>query len=311
LFVFSLVSFFSFLLFSFSFFRNCNSLEKYKCENQRDIKTFKTFQLEVISTKPKLFLIKNLLSKKECEELQLLAIPSLEKSKISIKVSSKNSERVENNNVRTSSNAWIERYASPITQTIFRRIASILKIPESLLFPTYNAEHLQVVRYHRNEKYNEHYDWSQNGRSQCRFVTLLLYVNDRMNDTLSSSIQPDAAADTDSSLDFSDSFYDDFNPSDEEEEEMTDEDEDDEKIYDPSNPPLLYKGGETAFIKIKNEKYHPEGIAIHPGIGNAILFYNLLEDGNGDELTLHASLPVIKGTKWLANLWIWDPVLNG
>jgi len=69
------------------------------------------------------------------------------------------------------------------------------------------------------------------------------------------------------------------------------------------------------------------------------LFYNLLPDGNYDERSQHASMPVTKGEKvrlmlcssilsliihsawnsnirffvfsqWLINMWIWDPVLD-
>ena len=39
----------------------------------------------------------------------------------------------------------------------------------------------------------------------------------------------------------------------------------------------------------------------------AVLFYNLLADGNGDDLAVHAALPVYQGEKWLANFWVWDP----
>jgi prolyl 4-hydroxylase len=60
-------------------------------------------------------------------------------------------------------------------------------------------------------------------------------------------------------------------------------------------------GGQTGFPKAD--------LALHPGKGSAILFYNLLEDGNADTETLHAALPVIEGEKWLANFWIWDPVM--
>lgn len=42
-------------------------------------------------------------------------------------------------------------------------------------------------------------------------------------------------------------------------------------------------------------------------IVQAVLFYMLLPDGNSDDLTQHAALPVIKGEKWMSNLWIWDP----
>jgi prolyl 4-hydroxylase len=65
-------------------------------------------------------------------------------------------------------------------------------------------------------------------------------------------------------------------------------------------------GGETAFPKGNDGK----GFKIHPGKGSAVLFYDLLEDGNGDELSLHAALPVRKGEKWLANFWVWDPRIN-
>jgi len=59
-------------------------------------------------------------------------------------------------------------------------------------------------------------------------------------------------------------------------------------------------GGETAFPK----GYDGGGFKIHPGKGSAVLFYNLLEDGNGDDLALHAALPV-EGNheKLLANYW--------
>jgi prolyl 4-hydroxylase len=51
------------------------------------------------------------------------------------------------------------------------------------------------------------------------------------------------------------------------------------------------------------------GFKVRPVKGSAVLFYNLLEDGNGDERSLHAALPVKEGEKWLANLWVWDPKL--
>ena len=62
-------------------------------------------------------------------------------------------------------------------------------------------------------------------------------------------------------------------------------------------------GGETSFPKAADGA----GIKVHPGKGSAVLFYNLLEDGNGDDLALHAALPIFQGEKWLANFWVWDP----
>ncbi len=65
-------------------------------------------------------------------------------------------------------------------------------------------------------------------------------------------------------------------------------------------------GGETAFPLGAGG----DGIKVHPGKGNAVLFYNLLEDGNADDLSLHGALPVHQGEKWLANLWVWDPKMR-
>ena len=62
-------------------------------------------------------------------------------------------------------------------------------------------------------------------------------------------------------------------------------------------------GGETAFPKAGTGG----GIKVVPVKGDAVLFYNLLEDGNTDDLALHAALPVWRGEKWLANFWVWDP----
>jgi prolyl 4-hydroxylase len=62
-------------------------------------------------------------------------------------------------------------------------------------------------------------------------------------------------------------------------------------------------GGETAFPKANNGL----GMKVVPKKGNAVIFYNLLDDGNGDDLALHAALPCTDGKKWLANYWVWDP----
>lgn len=62
-------------------------------------------------------------------------------------------------------------------------------------------------------------------------------------------------------------------------------------------------GGETAFPKGADGL----GFKVTPRRGSAVLFYNLLEDGNGDDLALHAAQPVVRGEKWAANFWVWDP----
>ncbi|ETO10504.1 prolyl 4-hydroxylase alpha subunit [Reticulomyxa filosa] len=58
-------------------------------------------------------------------------------------------------------------------------------------------------------------------------------------------------------------------------------------------------GGETHFPRID--------LKVHPGQGSVVMFYNMLEDGNADTLTLHEAMPVLEGEKWLSNCWVWDP----
>ena len=65
-------------------------------------------------------------------------------------------------------------------------------------------------------------------------------------------------------------------------------------------------GGETAFPRYINGKTFHD-LKVKPEAGKAILFYDQLPDGNMDDFSQHSAKPVIRGEKWLINLWIWDP----
>ena len=53
-------------------------------------------------------------------------------------------------------------------------------------------------------------------------------------------------------------------------------------------------GGRTVFPRI--------GVGVKPIPGSAIFWYNLLDTGEPDRLTLHGACPVLYGTKWGKNL---------
>lgn len=70
-----------------------------------------------------------------------------------------------------------------------------------------------------------------------------------------------------------------------------------------------FTGGQTVFPRAPNPSNH-EGLSVAPETGKAILFYNMLPDGNMDDLSQHGSEIVTSGTKYVANLWLWEPRIN-
>lgn len=66
------------------------------------------------------------------------------------------------------------------------------------------------------------------------------------------------------------------------------------------------EGGETAFPRWRNAETD-DAIKAVPKKGRAMIFYMKNPDGNLDDLSQHAAMPVIRGEKWFANLWTWDP----
>lgn len=57
-----------------------------------------------------------------------------------------------------------------------------------------------------------------------------------------------------------------------------------------------FVGGETEFPKVNK--------IIKPETGKLIIWDNTLEDGSSDPNSLHAGLPVLAGTKYIAVIWI-------
>lgn len=54
-----------------------------------------------------------------------------------------------------------------------------------------------------------------------------------------------------------------------------------------------------------------QGVSVQALKRNAFFFYNMLEDGNVDDFSLHEGTPVTVGPKWLATIWVWDPKQSG
>ncbi|XP_022097232.1 transmembrane prolyl 4-hydroxylase-like isoform X2 [Acanthaster planci] len=181
------------------------------------------------------------------------------------------------NKIRESKQAWLGQpgpATDPVLAALQRRVVSLTRLPEKIV---QWSEQLQVVRYETGGHFHAHYDSNElddmecmvNGVSGrfCRFMTILYYLDDDVS------------------------------------------------------------GGETAFPIADNETYsdratkteiydlsdhcHDANLVIKPERGKAILWYNHYVNestgwlGDLNLFSLHGGCEVLKGTKWIANNWIW------
>jgi len=190
--------------------------------------------LQVLSLKPRVFVLENLLSAWECDHIVSIGEKVVARSTVGHGADGFESQ------TRTSSTGWINRdYDKSISQ-IFARFADVLGMDRNNRRST---EELQIVRYGVGQEYLPHHDFSDEGSVNVRFLTLLLHIA----------------------------------PSEE--------------------------GGATGFPKAAGGL----GLEVRPSKGSALLFYNMLPDGNGDDFSLHTGRRIDRGVKWACNLWVWDP----
>jgi hypothetical protein len=112
----------------------CDGLQQ-DCQETRPVQ----LELEVISVKPKIFVIDNILSSFECDHIVSLASTSLTKSLVGSKESGQLASET-----RSSLNTWISRTTSEVIDSIFKRFGDLLNIDERLISREFNAEALQV-----------------------------------------------------------------------------------------------------------------------------------------------------------------------
>lgn len=67
--------------------------------------------------------------------------------------------------------------------------------------------------------------------------------------------------------------------------------------------------GDTVFPLAVNANNH-DGVRIVPKKGKAVLFYNMLPDGNVDDLSHHSNQFLRSGEKWMGTLYVWDPIID-
>eukprot|EP01084_Bolivina_argentea_P288795 495737_1 len=131
--------------------------------------------IEIISQEPRIFVIENVISDTELQLIIDLATKKLVRSRAG-------GDGGLEDSTRTSRTAWLDRTEHPILDSIYRRAADILMIDEKLLHSNKNVESMQVVHYDTEQEYKPHHDFGDHGEITSRFITLLFYLNDMIDD---------------------------------------------------------------------------------------------------------------------------------
>ncbi|KAL4309097.1 hypothetical protein GQ457_01G023460 [Hibiscus cannabinus] len=128
---------------------------------------------EIISWSPRIIVLHNFLSYEECDYLRAIALPWLQVSTV---VDAKTGMGVKSK-VRTSSGMFLKPSETvyPMIQAIEKRISVFSQIPAE------NGEHIQVLRYERDQFYKPHHDYFSdrfNVMRGQRIATMLMYLSD-------------------------------------------------------------------------------------------------------------------------------------
>ena len=127
--------------------------------------------LQVVATEPRVLKIDGFLSDWECDYIIAQHRPHMQRS------TTGNGENTKVESVRTSLSHRMNRDSYPLADVIYRRLASVIKVPHEMLVHGRNAEPINIVYYQKTQEYTPHYDEGSDGTPHSRFISALLYFN--------------------------------------------------------------------------------------------------------------------------------------
>ena len=249
--------------------------------------------METLSQSPRVYSLKNFISEAEAEQLIENALTITEEN-YRLKRSSTGAQGYHVDNYRTSEGAfdtWSEAAVA-----LKKRSFELLGMPYDETF----SDGLQVLRYNLTTAYIPHldwieptpgtgHDWDSAGEGTNRYATILFYLSDvsdggetvftqaKHNNDKQFATKADATKET---IDYLDS------------KNLT--------HHFPEN-----SWQRNMIVECRSR------LSIKAYKANAIMFYSQHANGAPDRLSLHGGCPVLEGTKWAANLWVWNGPRSG
>ncbi|KAF0703767.1 Aste57867_7525 [Aphanomyces stellatus] len=246
--------------------------------------TGKPIILESFSDSPRVFKIHDFFSNDEADQL-VKRISEIDDDVNKLKRSTVgHDDKGSESSVRTSENAFDS--VSPVAVSLMKRSFDLLNIGP---YQENMADGLQLLRYKQKQAYIPHNDWFDKGvtpdfnwdpkdRGANRFATVFLYLSNVTRG--GQTVFPHA--DMPTGIDHA------MPPS-----------EDEMAIFEKGT--WEYKMVKQCYSKM----------ASYPRKTAAVLFYHQKGNGELDALAEHGGGPVLEGTKWAANLWVWNRDRNG
>jgi prolyl 4-hydroxylase len=137
--------------------------------------------VEMLSKTPRLLLVKNFISKQECDAIINTAKPRLQHSSVAVVKNNQQASEAENQ-IRTSSTAWLDSRSTGLTllDDITRRVYELVQVPMN------HAEDMQVLHYGFKQHYHAHHDFfdpkvyptEEYKKGHNRMITVFMYLSD-------------------------------------------------------------------------------------------------------------------------------------